>query len=392
MLITMPIFKQCLSTASGKSIVVYSTMKKVLFVTDTKISFSEAPPSRLLYIARVLKEKAFEVEVVGRKGERVEGLKVTQLGGRKQLARLGIVIYTYLNVFTCSYNSIVVRGGALAFCLLPLRIFGKKIALDFHGWLFGQIHKFYEKRLYNKLKTIFYYLSEKTAARYVNAIVCNSIEANNLLSRNEKSKSLILEDGVDIEEARRLIFEAEQEKVETYKKYTISKDKPIIGFLGNWERWMDMETMFEGANLAKVNLIVIGDGPNLEKFRRKWKRVLFTGRLPRREALKVIHLCDVVIAPYEATYTLPSRKVRDYLAMGKPIIIAHVERTEAFLVPEKNMLLYTPRDAKDLAEKIQILLSNKRLRKIMKENNIALSHQFDWKTLVEESGFLRVIS
>jgi len=366
-------------------------MKKVLFVIDTKISFSEAPPSRLLYIARVLKEKAFEVEVVGRKGEIVEGLKVTQLGGRKQLARLGIVIYTYLNVLTRSYNSIVVRGGALAFYLLPLRIFGKKIVLDFHGWLFAQIDKFYEKGLYNKLKTILYYLFEKTATRYVNAIVCNSIEANNLLTRNEKSKSILLEEGVDIKEARRLIFEAEQQKEETCKKYIISKDKPLIGFLGNWERWMDMETMFWGANLAKVGLVVIGDGPNLEKFKRKWEGVLFTGRLPRREALKVIHLCDAVVAPYKATYTLPSRKVRDYLAMGKPIIMAGVERAETYLVPERNTLLYEPGNAKDLAEKIRKLISDKKLQERMKKNNIKLSHRFDWKTLVEESGIIQLI-
>lgn len=369
--------------------------RKILFVVDDKISFSNAPSSRFLYIARILKEKNFEVEVVGRKGEQVRDLKGFQLGGKKNISRLKILSYVYSRALFRSFDVLIVRGSLLAFFLLALRVFGKKIILDFHGWLFSQIEMFYEKTFYNKLKVIFYSFLERVVTRYSHNIISASEGFRQSLGEEDKRRSIVLENGADVEEATRALHEAEREKEETYKKYSIPRTKPLFGFLGNWERHLDMETMLKGTEMAEASMVVIGEGPKLNEFKRRWKNVRFTGRLPRFEALKIICLCDATMMPYEESYGYNSyfstRKVKDYLSLGKPIIMAEVREREAYLIPNKNVLLYKPGNATDLADKIRKLLSNKKLQKRMKTNNIKLSHRFDWKTLVEESGIIKLI-
>ncbi|MFX0203687.1 MAG: glycosyltransferase [Candidatus Hodarchaeota archaeon] len=367
---------------------------RVMFVVDSKLTFSEAPPSRFIYIAKSLKEKNFEVEVLGRKGEKIKGLKTSQLSGTKHISRIKILLYTYAKTLSRSYI-IIVRGSFLTFFLLPLRIFGKKVILDFHGWLFREIEFFYKKTLYNKLKVAFYYFVARMAVKYSNAIICVSKGTRELLEPKERAKSIVLENGLDATESKRASIEAEKEKEKIYSKYQIPKKKTLVGFLGNWERQLDMETMFKGAKLAEVNMVVIGEGPRLNEFKKTWRNVRFTGKLPRFEALKIIHLCDGTMVPYKEIYMSTSywsqRKVKDYLSLGKPIIMAEVREREAYLVPNKNVLLYKPGNAKDLADKIKKLTSDKKLQESMKKNNIRLSHRFDWKTLVEESGVIQLI-
>ena len=371
-------------------------MRKVLFVVDARITFSEAPPSRLLYIAKALKNRGFKVEIVGRKGEEVEDLRITPVDGKvKHTARLKTVLHAYIKAIFRSYYYIFVRGSLLAFPLLLLRILNKEVILDFHGWLFEEISLFYEKSFYNKLKAIFYSFLEIAVVKCSNVIVCCSEGGRNLLRENEKRKSILLENGLDVKEAERAIEEAGKERRRLCQKYSIEKDKPLIGFMGNWERQLDMETMFLGAQIAKVRIIVIGEGPNLEKCKKKWKNVIFTGRLPRFEGLKIISLCKAAVVPYKETSTTvayySSRKVKDYLGLKKPILMSKVTGREKFLVPNKNVILYEPGNAEDLAKKIKILFYDKNLQENMKVNNGALARHFDWETLVEKSSLPKIL-
>lgn len=362
---------------------------KVMFVIDSKLTFSEAPPSRFIYIAKSLK-KNFDIEILGRTGEEIKGLKTIQIGGSKHVSRLKILLYTYFRAFSHNYNTIIVRGGFLAFTLLPLKFLERKIILDFHGWLFQEINFFYNKTLYNKLKATFYYLAERMAAKHSNAIICNSREFRRLLGREGDKSIIVLENGVDIREAAIAIRDAEREKEQIYKKYLIPKNKPLIGFLGNWREYDDMETMFRGAEMAETCTLVIGEGPGLNEFKKRWSHTTFTGRLKRYEALKAIHLCDATVVPLKSIY-YPIRKVKDYLSLGKPILMADVKGRENYLIPNQNMLLYEAGNAADLANKIRTIISNKKLAKEMCQNNLKLARQFDWQVLVEQSGLIEKI-
>jgi glycosyltransferase involved in cell wall biosynthesis len=369
--------------------------KRVLFVIDTKVTFSEAPPSRLLYIAKSLKRKNFNVEVLGRSGDRINFLNTHQISGTKHVSRLKIIIHVYAKILKRSYGVLIIRGGILSFFLLPTRLLKTKVILDFHGWLHREIEIFYEKTWYNKLKAAFYRIIERMSVRYSNKIICVSRGVRDSLGEREKIKSIVLENGIDLEESKRVICEAEK-KGTIHPIQSILKEKPVIGFLGNWERQLDMETMFQGAKLAGVNMVVIGEGPRLSEFKKIWRNIKFLGKLPRYEALKIIYLCDAVITPYKKAYAILSywsqRKVKDYLSLGKPILMADVLEREEFLVPYKNAVFYCPNDPNDLAAKIRMIISDEKLRKRMRRNNLKLARQFDWQVLVEKSGLIEELS
>jgi glycosyltransferase involved in cell wall biosynthesis len=368
---------------------------RVMFVIESKITLTEAPPSRLIYIAKTLQKKNLEVEVLGRKGEKIEGLKTHQISGSRHVSRVKILLQAYAKTIGNSYDTIIVRGGLLAFFLLPLKILRKKIILDFHGWLFREIEFFFEKTLYNKLKVTFYYVVERTSLAHASTIICVSSGIRDSLGQKERAKSIVLENGIDLNESKNAIYEAENEKQKIYSTYHISKEKPFLGFLGNWERQLDMETMFKGAELAEVNLVVIGEGSKLDEYRKTWSNVKFLGKLPKFDALKITSLCDAAIVPYKKAYATTSywsqRKVKDYLSLGRPIIMADVAEREAYLIPNKNVLLYEAGNAEDLANKIKIVISDKKLGEEMRENNLNLACQFDWQVLVEQSGLVEKI-
>ena len=367
---------------------------KILLAIDAPFSYSEAPSSRLMYIAKTLRKKGFDVELVGRKGQDISDLKTAAISGGKHFARLILLFLVSNKMLKENYDHIIIRGAHLAFFLLPLKVFRKEIIVDFHDWNFREIKLHYEKTLYNAFKILFYYLTERTATKHSDLIICTSKGLQPLLTKEEKRKSIILENGLDLAEAEEAIQEAEKNEEKLLKKYNIPKTKPLVAFLGNWERKLDMETMLEGCKKANVNLIVVGEGPNIEKYRKNYKNAIFTGKLSRPEALKIISLSNVTITPYKENKEKPqpayysTRKVKDYLSLGKPTLVANVIGREEFLIPYENAVFYRPGDPEDLANKIRKVISDRKLREKMCKNNLKLARQFDWQVLVEKSGLI----
>ncbi|MDI6690817.1 MAG: glycosyltransferase [Candidatus Bathyarchaeota archaeon] len=371
---------------------------KVLLAIDAPITYSEAPSSRLIYIARSLKKEGLKVELIGRKGEEVAGLKITPLPNGKYISRLILPFLIAKKMFTEKYTHVIIRGAYLAFFLIPLKIFNRKIILDFHDWNFREIRFYYEKTLYNILKSIFYYLTERTATKCSDLIICASKGLRYFLTEEEREKSVILENGLDLTEAEKAMRETKQHKEELLQKYGIPKNKPLAAFFGHWEKKLDIDTMFEGCKKAGINLIVVGEGPDMERYKRNYENVIFTGRLPKLLALELISLSDVSITPYkedvgkhgEAYYS--TRKVKDYLGLGKPIIMANVKGREDFLKDHENAIFYRPGSSDDLAEKIKMVLSDDSLREKISKNNLGLARKFDWHVLVKESGLIEKLS
>jgi len=82
------------------------------------------------------------------------------------------------------------------------------------------------------------------------------------------------------------------------------------------------------------------------------------------------------------------RKVKDYLGLGKPILMANVKGRERFLIPYENVIFYHPSNIEDLAQKIRILTSDETITEKMRKNNITLARRFNWQVLVEKSGII----
>jgi glycosyltransferase involved in cell wall biosynthesis/GT2 family glycosyltransferase len=127
--------------------------------------------------------------------------------------------------------------------------------------------------------------------------------------------------------------------------------------LGAWE---------ELAGDPGLRLVVVGDGPDLERHRREaaargWlgHSVLMPGALPRDQALAALRSCDVA---YTGSWSEAgfSSKLYEYLALGMPILVEDRPQMREALTDGESALFYSTPE--ELAGQIRRLASDPALR------------------------------
>ena len=158
---------------------------------------------------------------------------------------------------------------------------------------------------------------------------------------------------------------------------------------------MNIEDLLNASKyLDDEQIVIVGEGKNLEKYKVNYPQVLFLGRIIHRDVISILKEVDICVIPYTDDPILKhksARKSLEYLAAGKPIIVTNVVGKEDFLVENNNCLLFEYKSPKDLAEKIKILLEDSDLYERMSKDNFVLAQKFTWEYLVEKSGILEVI-
>lgn len=147
------------------------------------------------------------------------------------------------------------------------------------------------------------------------------------------------------------------------KRYGLG-DKQVVGFVGSLKPWHDLDTVLAAAELLtgeedRVQVLVVGDGPRSAELEAQASaRLICTSAVERREVPGLIAAMDVVVVPYageDDAYFSPL-KLYEAMAMGKPVVGADVGQVAEVLGGESGGLLYTPGDARDLADAIRRVL------------------------------------
>lgn len=133
--------------------------------------------------------------------------------------------------------------------------------------------------------------------------------------------------GVDVEH-----FGRAQDRNGPVPKEIRSLPKPIIGFFGLIEEWIDLELV---ANLAKrrpdwtflmIGRVAVSDPPKLPN-------VHFIGKRPYDQLPEYGRCFDAAIIPYKLNQQVLHAnplKLREYLAMGVPIVSVRTPETEKY--------------------------------------------------------------
>jgi len=111
-------------------------------------------------------------------------------------------------------------------------------------------------------------------------------------------------------------------------------DKPIIGFFGLIERWIDLELIkYVAQAKPQCSIVLIGrvvqDISSFDGI----KNVHFLGAHPYDLLPNYAKLFDVAVIPYklnEQVYNANPIKLREYLAMGKPVVSVRSPEMEKF--------------------------------------------------------------
>ncbi|HJH25575.1 MAG TPA: hypothetical protein C5S37_02120 [Methanophagales archaeon] len=217
--------------------------------------------------------------------------------------------------------------------------------------------------------------------------------------KKTKKRVLYLPNGVDTKSfSINLSSETEQETI--LNKHCIPGNKKLVGFVGHNIIEFKIEDLLKCAEYinSDSHILIIGGGFNSFSKEYKKSNITFTGPISHEDAIKLVKLIKICVIPYNTEWW-PSniydyyraRKTFEYLAAGKPIVIADVKGRENILKVNENVLLYEPSNYRELANKINFLLENEDIAIKMGENNKKLAENFDWEQLLVNSGLIEVL-
>jgi L-malate glycosyltransferase len=134
----------------------------------------------------------------------------------------------------------------------------------------------------------------------------------------------------------------------------------------------------------KTQLIVIGDGPLLQKYKQlvtKLKidgRVIFKGRVPHENIYDYIKMFDVAVVPsIVEAFGVAAIEAQ---ACGVPVIATNVGGLPEVIVNKETGYIVRAKNPKAIALKLQILKNNPELRKRMGKKAIThIYHNFNWE-------------
>lgn len=358
---------------------------KVLLVIDEPICLESAPASRNYHIGRVLNRLGIETIVLPNNKGILNFIK-GKSRIKKYLRRVYLFFYMLFIIPKRKINYIFARGEYICLeAVILTKFYRIKTIFDFHGYVHEEeIHRG------QRYKAVLTRLLENICLKNSNIVVTqtkNNIDVVKKLNKNV----FVLENGVDLEE-----FDRFSSLGNLLEKYLIPVNKPIVGFIGNWENWMKIEDLlFASRFLDGTSVIVIGEGSNFTKYKNEFKKVVFTGTIPHEHTISLLMNFDICVSPHSKDKMMQfrsARKTLEYMAAGKPIIVSNVVGREKFLKEEVNCLLYESENPEDLVEKINILLSDRKLINRIGINNKKLSNKFTWEKSVYESGILRALN
>ena len=379
-----------------------SSKKKVLIVLwgHTPVC-SQPQPSRALYMFNELKRRFPDTYILMQKGEEnlpgldnlIQVKPIIPIKGKLQLLK-GIIFRFQISIFTLWFviskkiDFVIIRGYDTILVHPFLKLLGVKTFYDFHGLYHRELIQ--QKR---GLRGFFVRHIDKLTLMLSSKIIVVS-DGIKMQIQEYQNKCLYLPNGVDIERIRNADYEHSIE---------LPEDKKIIGFIGNWESFMKIEDICESLKyLSGCVGVIIGRGYNAEHIIGKYQttdNIIFTGKVPHKKVYALLKEIDVCIIPYDkndkhSQYPdfFSARKTKEYIAAGKPIIVADVIGRESWLVENENCLLYESGDPKDLADKINTLLNDEKLYRTLSENNKRMAEEFTWEHLIKRSGLMEEIS
>ena len=368
----------------------------IAFITKEKLSYDEAPPSRILNIKKIL-DRHHDVSIISQESnwKKDENIyEVSKIFGGfigNQIFKLVMLIVSLHVMFSRKIDFFIAREYYFVVMLYPFtKLFGRKILYDMHCFRHQELN-IEGKNLKSRFIKPFEILAHKLSYR----ILAISPGILNDLPKELRKKAIMVPNGVDLE-----IFDKTAKDHGVLKKYNIPKDKPIIGFVGNWMEWVDVPTFLNSSRyIEDATFLIIGKGYRVKSFgklKKLYPNVIFTDNIAHIDVIKLLKLMDICVLPYkkaEVVKHLSVRKTQEYLAAGKAIVVSNSDIADKpFLKENKNAVYYKSEDSKDLALKIKYLLSNKKLMNLLAKNNKRLSKKFSWEYKILNSKLLELLN
>jgi glycosyltransferase involved in cell wall biosynthesis len=114
-------------------------------------------------------------------------------------------------------------------------------------------------------------------------------------------------------------------------------------------------------------------------------RIIFTGKVSHHDLPRYFAACDVFVLPSISRLEAFGLVVLEAMASSKPVIISNIPGVMELVTDGEEGLLTEPMNVEDLAEKINILMADPKLRKSMGEKGREkVVREFTWDKVVSQ--------
>lgn len=142
------------------------------------------------------------------------------------------------------------------------------------------------------------------------------------------------------------------------------------------------------ARTSDVQLVLAGTGPDEEKLREyvdqyEIPRVSFLGYIPDEEEIEWLHKSDVFCSPATRGESF-GIVLLEAMAAGCPVVAGDNVGYEAVMKETGAISLVNPRDTKDFARKLDIMLHDENVRKLWKTWAKQYVEQYDYVHIVDQ--------
>jgi glycosyltransferase involved in cell wall biosynthesis len=246
---------------------------------------------------------------------------------------------------------------AIILCIIS-KILNKKILIWWGGTILSEKKVSHFKKLYRK---IVIFLSD--GAIFYSKLSFNYFKS---LTKREFPFVVIGNNTRDTQKYRNKIIQ--------YKQKQPRKNEINLITVGFQEKRKNTITLLKALKTIKsisLKLLVIGDGeelPHLKSYCQKnnLKNVIFLGSIPINEIPKLYACSDIFIHP--SLRDLWPQTYNEAAAAGLPVLISNKSGVlNSYIEKFKDIALFDPNDYEQLAERIEILINGRELRKKMGE-------------------------
>lgn len=172
------------------------------------------------------------------------------------------------------------------------------------------------------------------------------------------------------------------------------KDKKVIGFVGSFYRYEGLDLLIDAFSKITIShdharLLLVGGGEMTNELTAQIKKlgleekVIMPGRIPHEKIAGVYAIIDILAYPrysMRLTELVTPLKPLEAMAMGKPLVASDVGGHRELITNHKTGLLFSAGNIEDLADKINLILTNKPLETtLQKQGNQWVKQHHTWK-------------
>lgn len=231
----------------------------------------------------------------------------------------------------------------------------------------------------------------RDANRFAAAITANSDFTKKLylemFGESLKRKTKVISGGVDLQQFSST-NETKKFIEEINKKYNL-KDKKVVLFTGRLIKSKGLLYLVKAAHLIKATILIVGEGPHRKDIEDEVKKrnitnVIFAGYIGDKAYLHAFYeRADVYVSP--TVWEGFGLTILEAMATHTPVIASNKGGIVSIIKHNVNGILVSPRNPKEIAKTVNMLLENENLSKKIgdKAYNTVTEH-FTWQKITDE--------